>query len=69
VPCDPPEYLEKVGEEFTKAMENEGVYALPPLKRIAIKGPDLFPLSEEIKVEDGILMLSNKAFVKFKVKE
>jgi len=65
VPCAPPEYLEKVNEEFKKMMRVEEIFALPIGNRLEIMGPDLFPFSSEILVKRGVFLTSDKGIVRY----
>lgn len=68
VPCSPPEYLEKIGGEFVKAMKKEEVFALPPGKRIEIASPDLYDFSEEVIAKSGAFLTSTGGIVRYRQK-
>jgi uncharacterized C2H2 Zn-finger protein len=65
-PCASSEYLEKVDENFEKAIKKEEVFALPVGKRIEISGPDVFELDEEVIAKHGVFLSSDKAIISFK---
>jgi len=68
-PCFPPEYLEKVNDEFQKAMEREEMFALPSGKRIEIMAPDVYEFTEEVSVPPGAFFTSDGAIISYKRKD
>jgi hypothetical protein len=69
VSCSPPEYLEKVGDEFQKAIKKEEIFAYYPSKRIAFSGifDKLFELNKEVQVPNGVCIVSDGVFLISKV--
>lgn len=65
VRCNPPDYLEKEGEEFRKALKNDEVFARPPDQRIEILGPDLFLFDKEVVVKPGALLTCDRGIVSY----
>jgi len=67
VPCNPPEYLEKVGEEFKKAMKKEDVFTFPiSFFRVLLRGgPDIYSFNKEVKLTEGGILVSDKVIVSF----
>lgn len=66
MPCNPPEYLEKVGEEFKKAMKKEEVFTLPlSFFRVFLSGPDIYNFNNEVKLKEGGILVSDKAIVSY----
>jgi hypothetical protein len=68
VPCYPSDYLEKVGEDYVRAMKKEELFALPPGKRIEITGPDVYDLTEEVMVKLGAFLSSTGGIVCYRPK-
>jgi hypothetical protein len=71
VPCPPTEYLEKVGDTFEKSLRKEERFALHPPKSIALSGifGKEFKLDKEVKVPNGVLIVSDGVFLRSEVKE
>lgn len=69
--CLPPEYLEKVGNKFEKAIKKEEIFALYPPKRIAFSGifGKLFRIDKEVKVPNDICVVSDGVFLVSEVEE
>ena len=67
--CLSSEYLEKIGENFQKAIREEEVFLLPYGKRIAMEGPDIYELNREVVANFGNFLFSNKAIISFKQKD
>jgi hypothetical protein len=71
VPCAPAKYLEKVGTSFNIAFAPEERFALYPPKSIALSGifSKEFKLDKEVKVQNGVCMVSREVFLRSEVKE
>jgi hypothetical protein len=65
VPCSPPEYLEKIGDRFEKAIEKEEIFALPIGKRIEITAPDIYELDKEVLVKAEAFLTSTGAIISY----
>jgi hypothetical protein len=68
VPCSPREYLEKINDEFQKAMKKEEAFALPTGNRIEITGPDIYDFSDEVIVKPGAFLSSDGAIISYRQK-
>lgn len=69
VPCFPSEYREKANDHFQTAMKEEEMFELPSGKRIEIKSPDVYELTNEIQVPSGILFTSDGAIINYRKKD
>ena len=71
MPCDPPKYLEKIGDKFRKALRKEEIFALLPPKSLALSGifGKEFKLDREVKLPPDVYILSDGAFVKCEVEK
>lgn len=71
VSCAPAKYLEKVGTSFKIALRQAERFALYPSKSIALSdvfGKE-FKLDNEVKVPNGVCMVSDGVFLRSKVEE
>jgi hypothetical protein len=67
----PPDYLEKKGDTFKKALRKEEIFAGYPSKSIALSGifGKDFNLKKEVKVPNGVCVVSDGAFIRSEVGE
>lgn len=71
VPCAPANYLEKVESSFKVALRKEERFALYPARSVALSGVfgKEFRLDKEVKVSNGVYMVSDGVFLRSKVEE
>jgi hypothetical protein len=70
VNCQPFEYLEKVGNTYTRALKKEEMFVLPPPKSIALSGVfgKKFELDKEVTLSNAsVLVVSHDVYLKSKV--
>ena len=63
--CDPPDYLEKINNEFRKMMADEEIFIIPSGGRVEVQGPVVYNFSDEVKVKAGAFVTSDKAIVRY----